>query len=74
MTLSVAASLCVRVRGCIFLSLSLSLSLARSLSFTHTHTHTTAAEKRAQELEEELARTKKAAAEKAAVDAQVVIL
>jgi hypothetical protein len=30
--LSVSASLCVRVRGCIVLSLS------RSLSFTHTHT------------------------------------
>jgi len=30
---------------------------------THTHTHTTAAEKRAKELEEELARTKKAADE-----------
>jgi hypothetical protein len=41
---------------------------------TYTNTHTTAAEKRAKEIEEELARTKKAAAEKAAVDAQVVIL
>jgi hypothetical protein len=48
--------------------------LSLSLSLFHTHTHTTAAEKRAKELEEELARTKKAAAEKAAVDAQVVIL
>ena len=52
-------------------SLSLPLSLFLSLTYTPTHrltlatphTHATAAEKRAKELEEELARTKKAADE-----------
>ena len=44
-------------------SLSFSLSLFTSNTHTHKHTHTPAAEKGAKELEEELARTKKAADE-----------